>query len=240
MLPGAHASASNQWRPERPAKRWLPVATTAPWTFRSAQGDPIPDDAVPNLRRCDPSIEGTSYRRSPLETSSDPVKNLDYPLDVANEGGAAWGRPAARDRGTTAQVGLPAARRRATACSLANRLGAPRVSETLHVASSRPATLRTTVVRSHQRRGSIAERVENAVSVVPDPLRDPCAPIPVGGCESRPPPAPSSDRGGSRAVGVACWCACPSTRASSGMAGPHVHEDLLEQVVRVSRKRVID
>ena len=36
----------------------------------------------PEVARCDPRIEGTSYRRSPPETSSDPVKNLDYPLVV--------------------------------------------------------------------------------------------------------------------------------------------------------------
>jgi predicted small secreted protein len=50
--------------------------------------------------------------------------------------------------------------------------------------------------------------------------RDPCAPTPVGGSESRPPPARSSDRGGSRALGVAVAGAerlAPGARA--GQAG---------------------
>ena len=38
------------------------------------------------------------------------------------------------------------------------------------MASSRLAAARTTIVRLNQRRGSIAERVRNAVPVVPDPL----------------------------------------------------------------------
>jgi hypothetical protein len=81
MLPLARAS--EQSVATGPAREVLAaVATTAPWTFRSAQVDLIPADAVPRLRRCDPRIEGTSYRRSALETSSDPVKNLDYPLVV--------------------------------------------------------------------------------------------------------------------------------------------------------------
>src|SRR4029453_832717 len=90
MSPGAHASPSNRWLPAQLAKRWPAVATTAPWTLRSARVGLVPDAAAPSLRPCDPSIEGTSYRRSPLETSSDSLKNLDYPLVVVTRAAAAW------------------------------------------------------------------------------------------------------------------------------------------------------
>jgi hypothetical protein len=80
MLPVAHASeqsvatgAAREADGGRDDGRLdIPVSTRRP-DFRRRGSEVAP---------CDLSIEETSYRCSPPETSSDPVKNLDYPLVV--------------------------------------------------------------------------------------------------------------------------------------------------------------